>query len=348
MISEKFLQKYGNVTEEYKFYDGEETLRYDPVKHVYYRVSEDGLEVLEGVSTVSHIVDKSDILIPWACKMMAQAILLSPGIPEDRAAFEKLVLGSKSAHKDKLEDAGNIGKQAHEWIENYIRKQLGLAYVLNTPTDERVMSACAAALDWMQKHNVRWLSTEQKVYSRLYRYAGTMDGRCLTDSCSDPNCCPISFKDKKTLADWKTSNYLYIEFILQTGAYKKAYEEETGDLLDDIWVIRLGKEDGEFDPWHLTPLMIELGQRAFLSALSLSRDMADLKDEMAYIKDQARAAERAIKAAAKAEALKLKCANADKYKGIRVPQCNGGNPCKACLDKYNAVHEKTLDKSEEV
>jgi hypothetical protein len=35
---------------------------------------------------------------------------------------------------------------------------------------------------------------------------------------------------------------------------------------------------------------------------------------------------------------KLKCKNADSYKAVRVPTCNHGDPCKACVQKYNERH----------
>lgn len=38
--------------------------------------------------------------------------------------------------------------------------------------------------------------------------------------------------------------------------------------------------------------------------------------------------------AAKEERLKERCVNTDKYKGKHAPRCNGGNPCKMCVEKY--------------
>lgn len=360
MSLEKFLQKYGNVTEEYKFYNGEHTLRYDPVKHIYYLVTPAGLEPLEGVSTVAHIIDKSDILVPWGCKMMGQKLTQLSAtyyatddyphyvIPANK--YMDIIKEAKSAHKDKLEDAGEVGKTAHAWIESYIKQQLGTYTKGDLEErlglmDERSHSCCNAALDWMKKHNVRWRNTERKVYSHLWGYAGTMDGLCLTDSCSDPKCCPIPFKDKLTLADWKTSNYLYIEFVIQVAAYKEAYEEETKEHVEDVWVIRLGKEDAEFEPWHLNAPMITFGTIAFQYALQLSRAVDSLEKEIAFVKDQVKAKEREAAHEARQEALKLRCAGADRYKGIRQPRCNGGNPCKACLLKYSEVQaKKAIDK----
>jgi len=48
----------------------------------------------------------------------------------------------------------------------------------------------------------------------------------------------------------------------------------------------------------------------------------------------------------KEEALKVKCKNADKYKAVRRPVCNGGNPCEACVNKWNDLH--SLDKIERI
>jgi len=33
-----------------------------------------------------------------------------------------------------------------------------------------------------------------------------------------------------------------------------------------------------------------------------------------------------------------KCVSANKYKGVKFPKCNNGNPCKACLDKWVQKH----------
>ena len=47
-------------------------------------------------------------------------------------------------------------------------------------TDDRAKSCVKAALTWMRSHNVKWLKTEEKIYSKEYDYAGTfMDGLAL-------------------------------------------------------------------------------------------------------------------------------------------------------------------------
>jgi hypothetical protein len=33
---------------------------------------------------------------------------------------------------------------------------------------------------------------------------------------------------------------------------------------------------------------------------------------------------------------KEKCSYADKYKATRPPKCNGGDPCRVCVEKWKA------------
>src|SRR5271154_2239587 len=84
MEATKLINKFGGWTESYWFYvdsDNPIELRYDPKDHVYLLVTEDGqLEKQAGVTTICHIIDKSEALVPWGCKMMAQKLLrTAPG-----------------------------------------------------------------------------------------------------------------------------------------------------------------------------------------------------------------------------------------------------------------------------
>lgn len=338
----------------------------------------DSLELQDGVTNICHIIDKSEALIPWACKQMAIKILNEAPIMAlptgERLVrqmtyqeFETLVLTGKTAHKEKLEEAGQVGHVAHAWIEEYIKSVLTgneerkMEFLSKFPLDERARNCCFAALDWMKRHNVRWLGTERKIYSRKHKYAGTMDGICIVDSCADPKCCPIPFVSRLTITDWKTSNYLYMEYLLQTAAYLQAYNEESlyvdpqSTPAVDRWVIRLGKDDGEFETWHAPVETFAEDFNGFLTALALKRSVesiksriklktdcarAVLKAERKAAKEAADAAEKERKALEKAEkktaqeqALRLKCKRADKYQGKRKPTCG----CETCLAKYAEV-----------
>ena len=355
---DNFITKFSGLTEEYKFYDGEITLRYDPKDHVYLLVTPEGtLEPQEGVTSICHILDKSMVLLPWACKMMASKLLSSipvivngehKDVPNMRfEQFERLVLDSKSAHKEKLADAGYVGNIAHAWIEAYIKAVLSNDNILveqvlaNPPQEPRASNACEAALKWMKRHNVRWLLTERKVYSRENKYAGTMDGLCRADSCDDSECCKEKFKNRLTLPDWKTSNALYLEYILQISAYKQAYEEETKQKIEDAWVIRLGKEDGEFEAWHV-PLVLytDYGWEAFKLALALKKMMDKVEEEVDKMKDSRKAVRKAERKAKKLIDSAKQCKGSVRYKGIRKPTCG----CDACLKKYEEHQASKIQK----
>ena len=414
-IIDQFIDRFSGLSEEYKFYNGSVTLQYEPKSHTYFLTLPNGeLEAQQGVTSVCHIIDKSKQLIPWGCKMMAAKLLASvptkvtladPNIPGSIIVpsmpfeeFEHLVLDAKSAHTERLEEAAELGSIAHNWIERYIKSVLEFGIdsnvtqeiLANLPFDDRIKNCCLAALDWMRRHNVRWTSTERKMYSRKHKYAGTADGFALIDSCDDPTCCPMQFKDRFSNVDWKSSNYLYIEYILQGAAYTEAYNEERAyeishgghdpndktfvltpnPFITDRWVIRLGKEDANFEPWHCEEGTFAQDLGAFLEALALKNSIEAVDKRMdAYMavrraakkqlkkeaKVKATAEQKAAKAVAKAAAkaaaledLKIKCKGADRYKGVRRPTCNGGKGCQTCITIYqNAQTSKTVSRQTE-
>jgi hypothetical protein len=222
--------RWGGISESYRFYNDTIELRFDKDEHQYLLVDGDQLVNIPSVTQIVHIIDKSNALIAWGCKMMSQKLLASVDLPSTRAEFEKLVLEAKSAHTEKLEEAGNIGHLAHSWLEKHIENQLNQFCILDNPLpeDERAISCINAALDWEKKHNVKWVCTEQKVYSKEHKFAGTTDGLALIDSCNDPLCCSEEFKGRLSVVDWKTSNALYPDYCYQTAAYLLALIEEYG------------------------------------------------------------------------------------------------------------------------
>jgi len=245
---EAFVQKFGGVTEEYTFYNGTVTLRFDKESWTYFLVNAEtgNLEPQNGVTGITKIINISDRLVPWSAKVMgAKMLRLIPteivdGVirikPLTFEEFTVIVLEAKSAHKDKLDEASDTGGLAHTCLEESIRYAIQndpekkVRQLINLPADERAVNAANSAKNWMDQHNVRWVVTESKVYSRKHKYAGTTDGLCLVDSCTDEACCRAPFKDRLSIADWKSSNYLSIGYLMQTAAYLQAMMEEFGNV----------------------------------------------------------------------------------------------------------------------
>ena len=318
---ESFIQKFAGVTEEYKFYGDTVTLRFDKESWTYFLVNAElgNLEPQNGVTGITKIINISDRLVPWSAKVMAAKLLrlipteMVEGVirikPLTLEEFTVIVLEAKSAHKDKLDEASDTGGLAHTCLEDSIRHAIQndpekkVRNLINLPADERAVNAANSAKNWMDQHNVRWLETEHKIYSREYKYAGTMDGRCLVDSCTDEACCRVPFKDRMSIADWKSSNYLSIGYLFQTAAYENAYEEEHGVDVEDRWILRLGKseeEAGKFEPWHLTAEDFAEDFAGYLACLRLSNLVDAVEERMSKAKGQVRAIRKVQKETAKA------------------------------------------------
>jgi len=89
-------------------------------------------------------------------------------------------------------------------------------------------------------------------------------------------------------------------------------EEEDEVDIQHRWVLRLGKTDGKFEPWHITEEDFDLDFSTFIHALNLYNAIDEVKDRERAInatekaekkvrKEAAKAAEKVAKAEAKAE-----------------------------------------------
>ena len=170
-------------------------------------------------------------------------------------------------------------------------------------TDERATNCVKAALLWMRSHNVKWLKTEEKIYSLKHDYAGTMDGLAYVDSCTDPACCTEQFTHRLCLIDWKSSNQLKTEYCFQTAAYQQALQEEFSSPIESRWVLRLGKseeEAGKFEPWFLSNKDFVTDLDAYLACLSLTRLVDTTNERMKGQKSSIRAVKKEQRETAKA------------------------------------------------
>jgi hypothetical protein len=332
-----FMSKFSPNMESIWFYEGKCEIRFDKESHRYYRVEELGnLTLLRGVTNVVHIIDRSMALMPWAAKKVAEKMIRLVAtetrdgqiylVPMTLAYFTQLVMEAKKAPNEEKEEAGDIGHMAHACLEDSIRHALDhtedhiVRELKNLPTDEKAATAANSAFNWMKAHNVRWIETEGKIYSKQYGYAGTMDGLAYVDSCTDRTCCRSSFTNHLSLIDWKSSNYLYIEFLFQTASYQHAKQEESGIKIEDRWVLRLGKnedEAGKFEPWYMGPEDFQQDLDGFLACLRLVELVDSVTDRMknqkALIKGVKKEVRETQKAIEKAEE-KLEKARAKAFK----------------------------------
>lgn len=172
----------------------------------------------------------------------------------------------KYAFRKKKQEAADIGTEAHQHIEGIIRTSLSSPPDVNRQfhrleildvCEGPVLQCVNAAVEFLESSKVVPLYAERRIYSRRRRFSGTAD-------------LIARIEGRLALLDWKSSKGLYPEYNLQTAAYVKAYEEETGERVDVRYLIRLGKEDGAFEVKELPyRYQLEADYQAFLVAKKL-------------------------------------------------------------------------------
>jgi hypothetical protein len=183
-----------------------------------------------GVTTYLSILDKSRPLVIWATEL-AEDYLLDKLKGGPVLISEKEIYTACSLHAVKKEEAANIGTEIHDWAERYIRHKLKEkgATMPEMPERKEVQIGAMAFLDWEKEHKVKFVSTERVVYSKKHDFIGKMDIEAIVDG-------------DLVLVDLKSSNGLYNSVCMQTAAYVKADEEESGRDYKGRWAIRLSKE----------------------------------------------------------------------------------------------------------
>lgn len=152
----------------------------------YYNVEINGRHIglLPSSTTILSVYPKSQQLIQW---------IASHGMEESYEIRN---------------EAGKRGTQVHNAIQNLlaggnaIREQFELEewWKLNT------------FKAWYDEYKPEILATEKTLYSKKYRYAGTVD-------------CIIRLGGKICIVDWKTAKTVHPEYSLQVAAYAYAARE---------------------------------------------------------------------------------------------------------------------------
>lgn len=212
-------------------YNGEVEMRYDPIAHMY---TANGI-VVPSVTKVVGVIDKP-ALIYWAVNETIAHIKSSwkPDETYSNEQIQAILADAKGARFRTSQKALNIGSDAHDWVERYIKSK-----ILNTPLPELpeyppVLNAVNSYIEWEKDAGVEYISSERRLYSVKYAYSGTVD---IT----------MRVNDEVVVADLKTSKGIYPEYYLQCAAYASAIEEEDGIDVKRIAIIRIPKDGGEVE-----------------------------------------------------------------------------------------------------
>jgi len=200
---------------------------------------------------------------------------------EDSFFFDEVQLdlidkAARAEHTKKSTKAMKIGDLVHDYAEKWGRFSIGTAEELPTmPINKVAQKAIEGFLDWTEKHEVEFLETEFKVYSKTWNYCGTVDLDAVIDG-------------KRTLLDYKTGTggRIYPESFFQSAAYAEARADEReyiGDEepdYDQRATLCFDREKGTFKyKTRDMGVQFETDFKVFRGCLLASQGLQELKDE---------------------------------------------------------------------
>ncbi len=137
--------------------------------------------------------------------------------------------------RDYTKNSADIGTLAHGMVEAHVR---GIEFVPELPCTEEQLAAARVSFGayerWARQSQLQIIATEVYMVSEQYQYGGCLDAVGLIDG-------------ELSLIDWKTSNGVYADHIIQLCAYKHLWEEVTEmPLTGGYHLCRFAKDTGGF------------------------------------------------------------------------------------------------------
>lgn len=170
----------------------------------------------------------------------------------------KLGLEGKDPETEK-EQAAGAGSLCHDQIDCFIHgrawKEPRQPENIDAMTWDMRLEMAAQGLmafkDWIASAGVEILGTERGMVSELYRFGGTPDAWGLRNG-------------KKIVLDWKTSNAIFAEYVMQCAAYKQLLIENLDWSAEEVHIVRLGKVSADFEHRRFPGVVVEAAWGSFL------------------------------------------------------------------------------------
>ena len=126
------------------------------------------------------------------------------------------------------------GTMAHDLVEASINRRPLPELVGDADTVRKAQSAYETYLKWAEMYKLAIRHTEVSLVSNVHSFGGRLDAIGMNG-------------DGLVLLDWKTSNAVYADYLLQLAGYKILWEENYPDQpLTGFHLCRFAKEEGDF------------------------------------------------------------------------------------------------------
>lgn len=224
---------------ENRSFDNLHVLEYKAKRHTY-TLDE---EPVPGVTTfIKASLPEGEAIIQWRTQHACQAMAVwskSLEYPPSSREENKAIRDSLLAYKAALSDAGNIGTALHEYIELYEaagsdnERQSIVRRFDGEGAAELQRARFSYNTHRASQPPLALIFSEQSVASVTGQYAGTFDRLHKREG-------------KVVLSDFKTSKRAYFSHWVQLGAYSLAIREWLGITVEELEILRFGK-DGSFE-----------------------------------------------------------------------------------------------------
>jgi len=161
---------------------------------------------------------------------------------KDSAALMFWAFAQGKAGKEKLYDdaekAAEIGTYAHDLVRAHIHHEPQPASPLDADGTAKAMTAFGSFQKWAEMTRLNILHTEIPLVCEVNKFGGTIDAIGIVG-------------DELCLLDWKSSNGVYPDYLIQLAAYKHLWTVHHPDKpIQGFHLLRFSKENGDFVHHH--------------------------------------------------------------------------------------------------
>lgn len=234
---------------------------------IYYGLTHDRRKVqFRSVTSALQVISKDEALINWAVRVMGEYISkhAAVGLPLTIEHRDALIAEGRKEHNRQKYEAAGIGTRVHELIKMWLKRQ---PLPPLHSEDERVQNCLSRFWDWWEGKRLRVVRVEFPVCNARAGYAGTLDFLCQLEN------------GMLALLDWKTSNFVHVEFYLQVAAYLMALIRMGWEAkrFAEITILRIGRTDAYFEPVPISMKAARAAYQAFRCCLQLCTELGRLK-----------------------------------------------------------------------
>jgi hypothetical protein len=120
---------------------------------------------------------------------------------------------------------------------------------------------------WKSQTKLKPIKAEVRLVSERYQYGGMIDA--------------VQINKEDTILDWKTSNGIYVGYLIQLAAYRGLWNECVGDpFIKNCHLIRFGKIDADFSHRMFSEAVLDKAFEVFVHYRECYTLMNELKRRM--------------------------------------------------------------------